>query len=124
AQKTLMSAIKDNTQIVHPLEGIQYDRLMPSDSTQAQELHKNINSKFKGPNKYVLFVNKLIEQLVFAKDTSNVFEQAVKELAETIGLKGQRPEKQYNKGPDNLWSVGYPLYFVIECKNGATTDKI
>jgi len=77
AQKTLMSAVKDNTQVVHPLDGIQYDRLMPSDSTQAQELMENINSKFKGTNKYVLFVNQLIEQLVFEKDTSNIFEQAV-----------------------------------------------
>jgi len=124
AQKTLKSAVKDNTQVIHPIEGIQYDRLMPTDSSQAQQLLEKIKTRFKDPNKFVIFVNKLIDQLVFVPGTSNIFEEAIKDLAEVIGLKGQRPEKQFNKGPDNLWNVGGSSYFVIECKNEATTNFI
>lgn len=124
SQQTLMSAVKDNTQVTHPIEGITYDRMIPCDLSQAQELVKNIKSKYKSPNKYVLFINSLIENLVFKKGTSNLFEQGINDLAEVLGLKGQRPEKQYNKGPDNLWSVGNSLYLVIECKNGSDAEKI
>src|SRR5699024_7331009 len=52
AQKTLKSAVKDNTQVVHPLEGIQYDRLVPLEAAQAQKLKDYIYMKFKDPNKY------------------------------------------------------------------------
>ncbi|GAA5416999.1 hypothetical protein Pryu01_02060 [Paraliobacillus ryukyuensis] len=123
-QQTLMSAIKDNSQVIHPIEGIQYNRLIPADVSQAQELVNYINMKFKGPNKYILFVNKLIEQLVFMPETANTFEQAFMDLAYVLGYRGQRPEKQFRKGPDNLWSVGNSKYYVIECKNGAVTDYI
>jgi hypothetical protein len=122
AQQTLMSAVKDNSQVIHPIEGIQYNRLIPADVSQAQEIVDYI--KLKGPNKYILFVNKLIEQLVFLPGTANTFEQAFMDLAYVIGFRGQRPEKQFRKGPDVLWSVGNSKYFVIECKNGAVTDQI
>lgn len=124
AQQVLMSAVKENTQVIHPLDGIQYNRLLPSDSTQAQTLLNNIQWEFKDANKYILTVNKLIDELKFMKDTSNVFEQAIEELAKVIGLRGQRPEKQYKRGPDNLWLVGNSLYFVIECKNESTSEEI
>lgn len=124
AQQILRSAVNDNSQVIHPIQGIQYNKLLPGDVSQAQELLNFINHTNKGPNNYILFVNKLIEQLVFLPETSNVFEQAIMELAHALGFKGQRPENQFNKGPDNLWSVGVAKYFVIECKNGATTDRI
>jgi hypothetical protein len=41
-----------------------------------------------------------------------------------FGFIGQRPEAEFGKGPDVLWGVGNLQYFVIECKNGATSDTI
>ncbi|MGG3452308.1 DEAD/DEAH box helicase family protein [Domibacillus aminovorans] len=124
AQQTLMSAVKDNSQVIHPIEGIQYNKLLPDDVSQAQGLLSYIQYNFNDPNKYILNVNKLLEQLVFKPDTANVYEQAMMELAFHLGFKGQRPEKQFNKGPDNLWAVGNTKYFVIECKNGAVNESI
>lgn len=125
AQQTLMSGVSDNSQIIHPIEGIQYNKLLPTDVSQAQELLNYIHANFVNPNKYILNVNKLLEQLIFLPGTANTFEQAMMELAFNLGFKGQRPEKQFNnKGPDNLWSVGNSTYFVIECKNGVVTETI
>ena len=45
-------------------------------------------------------------------------------MAKFLGFIGQRPENDYGKGPDNLWSVGNNHYFVIECKNGVTNHTI
>ena len=38
-------------------------------------------------------------------------------------LGAQRPDNAYGKGPDNLWAFTDSKYFVIECKNGATSDQ-
>ncbi|MFE4525743.1 DEAD/DEAH box helicase family protein [Cytobacillus firmus] len=124
AQQTLMSAVNDNSQVVHPIEGIQYNKLLPSDTSQAQGLVNFIRSRFSDPNKYILFVNKLIDQLIFLPNTANVFEQAFMDLAYVIGFTGQRPEKEFKKGPDNLWSIGNSEYYVVECKNGAIAEQI
>jgi hypothetical protein len=46
------------------------------------------------------------------------------QLAFFLGFKGQRPENEIGKGPDNLWEVGSLQYFLFEDKNGATTALI
>jgi hypothetical protein len=56
--------------------------------------------------------------------TANKFEEAVKNLAYMLGFNGQRPENDFGKGPDNLWSTGSLKYFIIECKNGAINEII
>lgn len=124
SQQTLMSAVDDNNQVLHPIEGIRYSKLVVSNHDQAREIVGYIKNKFGEPNKYILSINRLVEQLVFMPDTSSTFEQAVKELASYLGFKGQRPEAEFNKGPDVLWAVGNLKYFVIECKNGAVVDSI
>jgi hypothetical protein len=52
------------------------------------------------------------------------FEDAVELLAFHLGFTAQRPERDTNNGPDVLWSVGSLAYLVIECKSGATADRI
>ena len=66
----------------------------------------------------------LIDDLRFQPDTSEQFEEAFKNLAFNLGFIGHRPEVEYNKGPDNLWRIGQMQFLVIECKNGATVDRI
>ena len=124
AQQILKSSVKYNSQIVHPIEGIIYDKLMYGDTTQAETISQLINKEGMNTNKYILKANKILEQLIFRPDTSNTFEQAIMELAEFIGFQSQRPENEFRKGPDNLWGVGTAKYFVIECKNGTTTETI
>jgi len=36
---------------------------------------------------------------------------------------GQRPEKDYEEGPDNLWALPNGSFLVIECKNGVTAGN-
>lgn len=54
--------------------------------------------------------------IVFGPDTSSKFESAVNDLAWFIGIKGQRPERDYKEGPDNLWALPSGSFLVIECK--------
>jgi hypothetical protein len=48
----------------------------------------------------------------------------MKLIARYIGFESQRPEQEYGRGPDVLWSLGELNYLVIECKNETVTDTI
>jgi hypothetical protein len=41
-----------------------------------------------------------------------------------VGFGSQRPEEDIGKGPDNLWALGELHYLVIECKSGASAERI
>lgn len=80
----------------------------------------NHASRFLDPTDMKLFADGLCSDLQFCSDTSEKFEAAVNELARFIGISGQRPEKDYKEGPDNLWALPGGSFLVIECKNGVT----
>jgi hypothetical protein len=124
AQKILMAAASDNPRVTKPMEGISYHKLESKVMDQARRCGDYLRQKFNDPNKIVVEMNGLLESLIFKPDTSDIFEESLKVIAPYIGFSSQRPEAEYRKGPDVLWELGNLSYFVIECKNGATTDTI
>jgi hypothetical protein len=52
------------------------------------------------------------------------FERAVADLGTHLGFTTQRPERDFKRGPDGLWSFGNQSYAVIECKNAASAGFI
>lgn len=46
------------------------------------------------------------------------------QLGSLIGLASQRPERDTQIGPDNLWALGNGQYWVIEAKTGAKSPAI
>ena len=121
AQKTLGAAHKMELGVIKPMHGTTYKKLTPSTEQQAAALITNLDSRFLDPTDMKLFANGLCSDLQFSPETSNKFEAAVNELAWFIGIKGQRPERDYKEGPDNLWALPNGLFLVIECKNGVTS---
>lgn len=126
AQKTLISAVKDNPNLIKPIEGIAYHKLESPSLEQARSCVNYLQQKFtSNPNKILVSINSLLASLIFKPETANEFEESMKKLACYIGFLSQRLEQEAkNGGPDVLWSVGNQKYFVIECKNGATTERI
>jgi replicative superfamily II helicase len=45
------------------------------------------------------------------------FERALDELSRALGFAGERPDKEWKEGPDNLWALDDTRYLVIECKS-------
>jgi tetratricopeptide (TPR) repeat protein len=124
AQQTLISAIRDNKNILKPMEGIGYERIKTVDE-QAKNLQSFLTTKYPHSlNQFIIDVDAILEDLIFRSDTANKFEEAIKNLAYYLGFSGQRPENEYSRGSDNLWSVGNNKYFVIECKNGVSNSNI
>lgn len=124
AQKTLLSAITDNKHLLKPIEGISYTKIKTVDD-QANSLQKYFFDKYDtNYNKYIIDLNAILDDLIFLPKTANKFEEAINNLAYILGFNGQRPENDFGKGPDNLWSTGSSNFFIIECKNGVTNEEI
>lgn len=124
AQKTQLSAVKDNRRILKPIEGIQYHKLSGEVTDQAISCSNFLSDKYQEPNKLLIEVKGILSKLVFKSNSANSFEEAMKNIARFIGIESQRPEQEYSKGPDVLWKLGESSYLVIECKNEAYVDTI
>ena len=52
------------------------------------------------------------------------FEQALKDLASTLGFESDRPCKEWKEGPDNLWGLRDDQYLLFECKSEVNIDRV
>jgi hypothetical protein len=125
SQLILKEAVRLNSQITHPLDGIEYVRLPSQMAEQASLCLSYLRDTYSNPNSFVLDMNAHGEALVFKPDTAELFERTMAAVGRMIGFLTQQPERDYRRrGPDVLWSLGRQKFLVIECKNGATTDTI
>jgi hypothetical protein len=124
AQKILMSAANDNPRVTKPIQGIAYHKIESEMMNQARECRKYLQQISRDPNTIIIEVNALLESLIFMPETASLFEESLKRIARYIGFESQRPEDQVGKGPDVLLELGSLKYLVVECKNGATSEKI
>ena len=51
------------------------------------------------------------------------FEQALDELSFALGFAGERPDKEWKEGPDNLWALDDTRYLLIECKSEVNVTR-
>ena len=120
AQQILKSALRFNERTLKPIDGIQYDKVI-NNKQQANLMLEYLEKISSNPNEVIIHINSVIDTLSFASN-AEVFEEAIMEIGEFLGFESSRPEKF--GGPDNLWAIGNGKYFVIECKNGATSATI
>lgn len=123
AQKTLVAAHTMEPGVIKPMHGTTYKQLTPATGRQASTLIANHQRRFIDSTSMKLYADGLCSDLQFCPDTSDKFEAAVNDLAWFLGISGQRPEKDYKEGPDNLWAMPNGSFLVIECKNGVTAGS-
>jgi hypothetical protein len=123
AQQILAGALKLNPRVMRPLEGVSYSRLSPV-ADQARAAAGYLADRYTTRNALIVGVEALLDDLVLDPGRTSEFEDAMENLAFHLGFAAQRPERDTNNGPDALWSIGGRCYLVIECKSGATADRI
>lgn len=122
AQEILLSGQNFNSSILKPISGIRPSKLNCFSGEQGTNIVKFIANNVSNLNGYIIHVNSVLDDLIFAENSADSFERAVNEIAAVIGIHASRPEKENTKGPDNLWAIGNLNYFVIECKSGVKPD--
>lgn len=124
AQQVVKAAVAVNNQLTRPIEGIQYVRMEARSVEQASVCIDTFRQKYSNPNDLLIVINGHLDALVFEPEKASLFEETLKTVAELVGFEGERPEATSGRGPDVLWNLGHARFLVIECKNGAATDKI
>ena len=122
AQQILSIARTENPYVLRPLSGVVYQPLLAG-QPQAELACQRLASNFPSVAAMRLHVEAIIEDLRFVPDQSEEFEEALYDAGRFIGLGSQRPERDINSGPDNLWALGGNKYWVIESKNGVTNNR-
>ncbi|OAN10821.1 DEAD/DEAH box helicase family protein [Exiguobacterium undae] len=124
AQEMVINSKNLNSALPYPISGIAYSKVQFINASQVDRIINFNTSSYSSTNEYVLGFKAVVEKLQFVNYSANNFEQAIKDLGDHLGFISQRPENEFNKGPDNLWATGENSAFIIECKNEATTSSI
>ncbi len=109
------SAFRQNYQLLHPKEGLTYKKLGFINENRIQRIKTFIN-QHGTYEELMLSIEDIIDMLSFGIPAEK-FESALQELGIAIGFLSQRPDKEYKKGPDNLWCGVDDKYFLLECKS-------
>lgn len=112
---TQKSAFKMNYQLLHPRGGITYKKLEFINQNRISRI-KSWISAHDNYEEMMLSIGNITDELTFGMPAEK-FENALQELGETIGFMSQRPDKEFKKGPDNLWCGVDDNYFMFECKS-------
>jgi Rad3-related DNA helicase len=124
AQEMVITSKNLNSALPYPISGIAYNKVRFINASQVDRIIDFNTNTYSSTNEYVLGFRAVVEKLQFINYSANNFEQAVKDLGNHLGFISQRPENEFNKGPDNLWATGENSALIIECKNEATTLTI
>lgn len=104
-----------NRLVMKPLQGLKVTKL----SVISQGRVERIAQWIRNHNDYVqldIALADILGRLVFGVKADK-FEQALDELSRALGFAGERPDKEWKEGPDNLWALDDANYIVWECKN-------
>lgn len=115
------SAFRKNPQLLKPKEGIEYAKINYINENRLQRIRTYL-SKFTDIEELRLSINSTLDNLSFGVE-SDKFEEALKDVGQLLGFISQRPDKEYRKGPDNLWCGVNNQYFIFECKNEVDENR-
>jgi replicative superfamily II helicase len=115
------SAFLRNNELLKPNEGITYTKLNFINENRIRRILDWIR-KHKDFQELMLSVDGVLSDLQFGT-ASEKFESALKEAGLMIGFLSERPDKEFKKGPDNLWCGVSNQYFIFECKTEIKADR-
>ncbi|MGL5873748.1 MAG: DEAD/DEAH box helicase family protein [Xenococcaceae cyanobacterium] len=122
SNKTQQSAFTNNIQLLKPREGISYRKLNYIHENRIKTIRKWMASHNNNYEEILMSINDIFDRLSFGQ-LAEKFEQALQELGNAIGFQSQRPDKEFKKGPDNLWCISSNEYLFFECKSEVDNSR-
>jgi len=115
------SAFLSNRYLLKPKSGISYEKISIVEDNRLKNIRDWIN-KSEDSEDLLLTVNNILSDFSFGVEADK-FEQAVKDIGTMLGFTSQRPDKEYKKGPDNLWCGVKNEYIFYECKSEVLVER-
>jgi len=116
-----ISAHKKNHMLLKPKEGMEVTTI-PTIGLKRIENLVNWIQTHGDFEELILDVDSILSDLRFGVRADH-FEQALDNLARALGFIGERPDKEWKEGPDNLWKIRDNQYLLIECKSSVESDR-
>jgi replicative superfamily II helicase len=115
SNKIQKSAFISNPQLLKPRDGITYKKIEFINENRIKRMKSWISS-YNSYDEFILSIDSLLSDFTFGT-AAEKFENATKEIGCFLGFISQRPDKEFRKGPDNLWCGVDNRFFLIECKS-------
>jgi len=121
SQKLQVAAHKKNRLLLRPPTGVTVTKLTVISQGRAERIAKWVGS-FGTYADMDVTVSDILGRLRFGVKADD-FEHALDELSRALGFAGERPDKEWKEGPDNLWALDDRRYLVIECKSQVDVNR-
>lgn len=115
SQKLQNSAYNSNRLLLRPSRGVTVAKITTVSQGRMERIIKWI-SEYDSYQELDITLSDILGQLVFGTKADK-FEQALNELGRALGFVGERPDKEWKEGPDNLWALDDTQYILWECKS-------
>ncbi|MBN6040040.1 DEAD/DEAH box helicase [Amycolatopsis sp. 195334CR] len=117
AQQQLGAAIRDNPGVLRPTVAVNVRLTRPA-AVQARTAAGYLGATYADSTALVLGVRTVLDEIVWDEERTDQAEAAWEKLGLHLGFGSTRPERLYNTGPDNLWTLTPTSNAVIELKTG------
>lgn len=115
SQRLQIAAHKANRLLLRPASGVTVAKLTTQSQGRVERIAKWV-SGFADYSELDVAVSDILGRLVFGTKADK-FEDALDDLSRALGFAGERPDKEWKEGPDNLWALDSTQYILWECKS-------
>jgi len=121
SQRLQIAAHKDNRLLLKPASGVTVAKLTVVSQGRVERIAGWVK-QFENYEQLEIALSDILARLVFGTKADK-FEQALDEVSRAIGFAGERPDKEWKEGPDNLWALDDSQYILWECKSEVEIDR-
>jgi replicative superfamily II helicase len=121
SQKLQVSAHNLNRLLLKPPLGVTVKKLTVISQKRMERIAEWIH-KYEDYSQLDIALTDILSSLAFGV-AADKFEQALDEISRALGFAGERPDKMWKAGPDNLWALEDLQYMLWECKNEVETSR-
>lgn len=121
SQRLQIAAHKGNRLLLKPASGVTVAKLTVVSQGRVERIAAWVR-EFENYSQLEVNLSDILGRLVFGTKADK-FEQALDELSRALGFAGERPDKEWKEGPDNLWALDDTHYIVWECKNEVEINR-
>jgi replicative superfamily II helicase len=121
SQRLQVAAHKTNRLLLKPRFGVTIARLVMVSQGRMERIAKWVG-QFGDYGQLDIALSDILSRLVFGTKADK-FEQALDEISRALGFAGERPDKEWKEGPDNLWALDDTQYILWECKSEVEINR-
>lgn len=121
SRRLQIAAHKSNRLLLKPAEGVTVAKLTIVSQGRIERIAAWVGD-FDSYEQLDIAVSEILGRLAFGVKAER-FELALDEISRAIGFAGERPDKEWKEGPDNLWALDDSQYILWECKDEVEINR-